>query len=51
VRAGLRADQRDTLFKVLCTADERDRLQAAADRMGVNLSTRIRLTTLAAAKS
>ena len=44
------AEKRDTLIKVLVTADERDRLQAAADRMGVSLSTWIRLTAVAAAK-
>jgi uncharacterized protein (DUF1778 family) len=45
------ADKRDTLIKVLVTADERDRLQAAADRMGVSLSTWVRLTAVAGAKS
>jgi uncharacterized protein (DUF1778 family) len=44
------AEKRDTLIKVLCTAEERDRLQAAADQMGVSLSTWVRLAAVAAAK-
>lgn len=45
------AEKRDTLIKVLVTAEERDRLQAAADRMGVSLSTWVRLSAVAAAAS
>jgi hypothetical protein len=41
-------EKRSTLIKVLVTADERDRFQAAADRMGVSLSTWVRLTAGAA---
>jgi hypothetical protein len=43
-------EKRDTLIKVLVTAEERDRFQAAADRMGVSLSTWMRLTAGAATK-
>jgi antitoxin component of RelBE/YafQ-DinJ toxin-antitoxin module len=42
------ADRRDTLIKVLVNADERDRFQAAADQMGVSLSTWMRLTAAGA---
>jgi hypothetical protein len=42
------AARRETLIKVLVTSDERDRYQAAADQMGVSLSTWMRLTAGAA---
>jgi hypothetical protein len=44
------AEKRDTLIKVLVTADEHTRFQAAADQMGVSLSTWVRLTAGAATK-
>jgi hypothetical protein len=43
-------EKRDTLIKVLVTADERDRFQAAADQAGLSLSTWVRLTAGAATK-
>lgn len=45
------AEKRDTLIRVLVTTDEHTRFQAAADQMGVSLSTWMRLTAGAAAKS
>jgi hypothetical protein len=44
------AEKRDTLIKVLVTVDEHRRFQAAADQMGVSLSTWVRLTAGAATK-
>jgi hypothetical protein len=41
-------EKRDAMTKVLVTADERDRFQAAADQMGVFPSTWVRLAAGAA---
>jgi hypothetical protein len=43
-------EKRSTLIRVLVTSDEHVRFQAAADQMGVSLSTWMRLTAGAAAK-
>ena len=45
------AEKRDTLIKVLVTADEHGRFQAAADQAGVSLSTWMRLTAGAASST
>ena len=47
-RRKAQAARRETLIKVLVTSEERDRFQAAADQMGVSLSTWMRLTAGAA---
>lgn len=43
-------EKRDALVKVLCTGEERDRFQAAADQSGVSLSNWFRLLARAATK-
>ncbi|HVV50221.1 MAG TPA: hypothetical protein VHO06_11215 [Polyangia bacterium] len=43
-------EKRDTLIKVLVTADEKDRFQAAADQAGLSVSTWLRLLAGAATK-
>lgn len=42
VRRKADADRRSTLIKVLVTTEERERFQAAADRLGMSLSTWLR---------
>lgn len=44
------ASRRDSLIKVLATEEERKSFQAAADRMGLSLSTWMRAVALAMSK-
>ena len=45
------ASRRETLIKVLTTAEERDLLQAAADKSGMSVSTWMRSVSLSAARA